>query len=331
MRLPHPRNLSHSRPITRRNLFRTLGGTMAVAPFLQGFAAGPAEAAPKRFVFVLRSNGLLPTEIQPVERAGQVRARNNGAWNRKLHTEALDALTLSEGMRALNAFKDRLTIFQGLSGRMADGSHSAGFGALGAYKGSNGPPALPTIDGRLAGLLDSPFPHIGFAMETVGTQVVYPNLFAAGAGKPLPCYADPVSAYGDLFGSVVSDKKLKAALQVDQNLLDFMVGDVARFQKTLPASEREKLGHYLDGFEALRVRAKRLATMEDELRAAAPAFGETFRSEIETERLDAHFELATPRRPSAHAPDRTRPRQQDRPSDGPHDRRPERRRRGSGL
>ena len=130
-------------------------------------------------------------------------------------------------------------------------------------------------------------------MEVTGKQVVYPQLFAAAPGKPLPCYADPLTAYSDLFGSIVSDEKLKAAVQVDKNILDFMAGDVSRFQKALPKAEKEKLDHYLDGFEALRVRAKRLAAMEDELKKAAPSLTEKFGSEIETERLDAHFELAT--------------------------------------
>ena len=64
-------------------------------------------------------------------------------------------------------------------------------------------------------------------------------------------------------------------------------------QKKLPATEKEKLDHYLEGFEALRIRSKRLAEMEAQLKAAAPELNDHYGSTIETERLDAQFELAT--------------------------------------
>ena len=285
-------------PISRRRALRHLSATpIAVAPFLQGFAARAAdpERIPKRFVFVVRANGILPTEIQPPTLPGLVVPRGAPLRQKKFRGESLAKHELPGGLKALAPFKDRLSIFQGLSGRMASSDHGSGYGALGAYKSGKGgaAPTFATVDGMLSEGLDSPFPHLGFSMEATGRQVVYPGLFAAAPGKPLPCYADPLIAYSDLFGSVVSDKALKAAVQVDKNVLDFMAGDVARFQKSLPGAEKEKLDHYLDGFEALRLRSKRLAAMEEALKSAAPPLGEQFGSEIETERLDAHFELAT--------------------------------------
>ena len=285
------------RPISRRRALRNISaGSLAVAPFLQGFAARAADISdwlPKRFVFIVRANGILPTEIQPPELSDLVVPRGAPRRQDKLRVQSLTDLTLSRSLAALTPFKDRVSIFQGLSGRMANSDHGSRHGALGAYRTGNAPPILPTVDGVLANGLDSPFPHIGFAMERTGPQVVYPPLFAAGLGKPLPCYADPLTAYGDLFGSVISDEKLRAAVQVDRNVLDFMVRDVTRFRKTLPQPEQEKLDHYLDGFEALRLRGKRLAEMEAQLKAAAPQLNDNYSSSIETERLDAHFELAT--------------------------------------
>ena len=287
------------RPISRRRALRNIAASpFAVAPFLQGFAARAADASnriPKRFVFIVRANGILPTEIQPATLPGLVKPRGAPLRQTKFRGESLAAHTLPGGLKALEPYKDRLSIFQGLSGRMANSDHGSGYGALGAYKSSKGgaPPTFATVDGALTAGSTSPFPHLGFAMEVYGPQVVYPQLFAAAPGKPLPCYADPLLAYGDLFGSVISDEKLKAAVRVDKNVLDFMAGDVARFQKALPKPEKEKLDHYLDGFEALQVRSKRLAAMEESLKKAAPSLTEKFGSEIETERLDAHFELAT--------------------------------------
>ena len=285
------------RPISRRSALRNIAaGSLSVAPFLRGFAAGPSDATgamPKRFVFIVRSNGVLTNEIQPQGLEDLVKVRANGGWNTKLHDQSLAKLKLSPSMKALEPFKDKVNIFQGLSGRMCSGAHNAYFGALGACKSSGGaPPTGATVDGILATGLESPFPHIGFAMEKFGKQVVYPPLSAVGAKKPLPYYADPLAAYGDMFGSVVSNTKLKAAVQADKKLLDFMSGDVAKFQKNLPIDEKAKLDQYLHGFEALQVRSRKLATMEAQLRAAAPELRAIYESEIETERLEAHFELA---------------------------------------
>ncbi|MEM7012199.1 MAG: DUF1552 domain-containing protein [Verrucomicrobiota bacterium] len=276
---------------TRRRILKA-ASLAAVAPALRGFAA--IEAIPKRFVFVVRSNGILAPEIQPVGLADLVKPRSNGGWATKGRIESLADHKLPPGLTKLAPFKDRLTIFQGLSGRMCTGSHNAGYGALGAYKSGQGtPPSSVTIDGMLAKHLESPFPHLGFAMEEIGPQVVYPPLSAAGPRKPLPYYADPMSAYRDLFGSILTDGELKGAVEIEKNLIDFMTRDVSSFQKSLPEHEQEKLGHYLEGFEAMKKRQKRLAAMKDQLRAAAPDLRESYESEIETERLEAHFEMAT--------------------------------------
>jgi hypothetical protein len=50
--------------------------------------------------------------------------------------------------------------------------------------------------------------------------------------------------------------------------------------------------HYLNGFETLQQRQAKLKTMGDQLAAAAPELKGHFTSEIEIERLKAHFELA---------------------------------------
>lgn len=292
-------------PISRRQAMRNLGaGSLAAVPFLQGFAARAAVMSansvtssqlPKRFVFVVRSNGILPTEIQPQTLPGLVVPRGAPLRQKEYIEHSLGKHKLSKGLSALEPFKDRLTILQGLSGRMANSDHGAGYGALGAFRSGKGgaPPTFATVDGALSVGLDSPFPHIGFAMEESGSQVVYPELFAAGPAKPLPCYADPLVAYRDLFGSVVSDEKLKSAVAVDKNILDFMATDISRFQKSLPKQEKQKLDHYLDGFQALQKRSKRLLAMEAQLKAAAPKIDDHFGSDIETQRLDANFELAT--------------------------------------
>jgi hypothetical protein len=79
---------------------------------------------------------------------------------------------------------------------------------------------------------------------------------------------------------------------LDRGLLDFMVNDIKRLNSKLPASEREKLGHYLEGFESLRERRAKIAGMRDVIERGAPQADDKYQSDNEVERLEAHFEIA---------------------------------------
>ena len=280
--------------LTRRQALRNLslgGGSLALAPFLRQLRAEDAAAAPKRFVFVIRSNGILPTEIQPQGLEHLAKPRGPAGWQTKPHDYNLAGYELHPAMTPLQAFKMRLTIFQGLSGKMCRGSHEAGFGALGAYAGK-ATPRGETIDAALGGLSDGIIPHLGFTMDNFGASMTYPRLSASAANKPLPYYADPMLAYAELFGAIASGGDARAANAIDRNLLDFMVDDVKRYQNRLSSREKEKLGHYLNGFEALQKRQAKLLSMKETLAKAAPELREDFTSKIEIERVKAHFDLA---------------------------------------
>ena len=282
---------------SRRNAIRTLGaGFGALSPLalqMQAIADGK-ERLQTRFVFVVRSNGVLTTEIQPQGLESLVKTRANGGWQTKEHIYSLSDRKLHDSLAPLEPWKSRTTIFQGLSGKMCRGSHNASFGALGAYASSSPglPPRMATIDGALAMKLGGVFPHLGFAMDDFGKTISYPPLSARGPNQILPFYADPVHAYGDLFGTVASGKA-KTARNVDQNVLDFLVDDVKRFQKGLSDTEKEKLNKYLHGFESIQRRRQKLSSMNRKLAEIAPELRPEFQSKIETERLEAHFELAT--------------------------------------
>jgi hypothetical protein len=67
---------------------------------------------------------------------------------------------------------------------------------------------------------------------------------------------------------------------------------VKRAQRLLPGQEKEKLEYYLEGFEALRDRQVKLATVDDSVRVHIPSITDKYTSPIETHRLEAHFDLA---------------------------------------
>ena len=282
--------------LDRRQLLTQLSlgtGSALLAPALSRIRAEAAGAPlPKRVVFVVRANGLRPWGLaaEGLEQYGDSRHRQ------ELYVEeSLTGRKLHETFSELESLKNRVTIIQGLSGRSGAVSdpHGANFGALGCYRSDNGaPPAAETIDGALAKAMPAIFSHVGLKMGKANELIAHPALSAAGKGKRLPFYCSPIMAYQELFGSLATDNKLKAAAQLDRHLLDFMVADVKRVKQRLPAAEKEKLEHYLGGLEAMRDRQVKLAKLDDSIRVHIPSVTDKYTSPIETHRLEAHFDLA---------------------------------------
>jgi hypothetical protein len=121
-------------------------------------------------------------------------------------------------------------------------------------------------------------------------NVVY-NCSAWEANKPLPTQCRPDLAYRGLFGTVAG-KDAKQQAQGEANVLEFMAADLKRLEGRLAGPEREKLEAYKQTFEAMRERQSRLNELEATLRAKGPVVSDKYASDVETDRLDAHFDLA---------------------------------------
>ena len=72
-----------------------------------------------------------------------------------------------------------------------------------------------------------------------------------------------------------------------------MSADIRRLQRNLPSTEQEKLGHYLNGFEALRDRRVKLVSMQKTLKENAPDLDDKYTSRFKTHHLEAHFDMAS--------------------------------------
>ncbi len=278
--------------LTRRSFLHgtTLGtGSVLLAPLLQRLQAESAGApAPRRFVFVVEGNGLNPDQVQP-----KTIARKRSAQNQN-DADGLVDLPLAQhelprALEPLAEFKDRLTIIQGLSSRVCGGGHSNNFGALGCYSSKKGA-AGETIDCALAKAVPSLFPRVGLGISDRAEHSIIYNLSAWGPYKAAPIQCRPDLAYNELFGSVAQGVG-REEFVAQGNLLDFMVDDVRRLERTLPATERERLGSYLGAFESMKDRHSRLNEIQNTLRAKAPVVTDKFRSEVETDRLDAGFDV----------------------------------------
>lgn len=272
----------------RRTLIKgvSLGsGAIALSPFINSIAAAEKQQTPKRFVFVVKSSGLQGDYLNP-----------EGLTHRgdALVDESLKGRKLSESMKSLEPFKEKLTIIQGLSGKMTNSGHSSFYGALGGYKASaHAPPLFATIDGHLSEKFPSVFNHLGFKMGEGSQGTTFPAISAKGKGQQLPFQQNPQSAFENIFGSILEGGNLQKKYTRTGNVLDAMSDDIKKLQKQLPAQEREKLGHYLDGFEALRDRRIKLVSMQKVLKENAPELDDKYTSSVKTHHLEAHFDMAS--------------------------------------
>jgi len=265
------------------------GGSLALLPFLNHFARLEADDAsdrlPKRFVFVVKASGLQAEFINP-------EGLKHGGGTRV--DESLEGRVLAKGMESLAPFQDRLTILQGLSGKMCNFGHSSFYGALGAYKSTReGQPSEATIDGHLSNLLPSVFNHVGLKMGDGSQGTAYPAISAKGKSQQLPFQCNPELAYQKLFGSIVAGGDIRRKYQRTGNVLDAMADDIRKLRRDLPSQGQEKLDQYLSGFEALRDRRLKLASMQSQLKAHAPEVSDKYTSSVATHQLEAHFDMAS--------------------------------------
>lgn len=268
-------------------------GSLVLGPVVQQLeaqAVGTAAAA-KRFVFVLESNGLPWQQIQPV---GLNRAKNDKERDRQ--DTSLQGHDLPTALEPVSAWKNRVTIIQGLSGKVCGGGHSNNFGALGCFNakggvGNSGTPAGETIDVALGKKLGGIFEQVGLGISNRAEHTVIYNCSAWDAGKPMPTQCQPDLAYGSLFGSVAGGAA-KQEFLAKNNVLDFLRDDIKQLEGRLGTAEREKLGGHLSAYEAMRNRQSRLNEIENTLRKHAPVVNNKFKSAVETDRLDAHFDIA---------------------------------------
>jgi hypothetical protein len=287
--------------LNRRDTLKglTLGaGSLVLSPILsklQAYAAGE-QVQPHRFVFIVESNGVRPEQLAPsgIQRKPRLQQPLNGP--EELVDLSLADRDLPFSLEPISPWKDRVTIVQGLSGRICGGGHSNNFQALGAFgagRGNGGESMAiegETIDGALAKTLPGIFPHIGLGIsKRLENSVIY-NVSAWGPNKGLPTICRPDHAYATLFGSVAHGAA-KQEFAAQNNLLDFLREDVGRAQSRLAGPEREQLGAYLETLETLRDRQSRLNEIEHTLREKGPAPTDKYTSTIETDRLDAQFDL----------------------------------------
>src|SRR6266852_4394674 len=130
---------------------------------------------------------------------------------------------------------------------------------------------------------DTPLPSIQLCIEMVdasgacdyGYACVYADTISwASPTQPQPMTLDPRMAFESLFGEGGTPAERLARQKVNRSILDWISKDVARLQKGLGPSDRNRLNQYLDDVREIERRIQRIekynASGEDRALPAAP-------------------------------------------------------------
>ncbi len=269
--------------INRRNILQGMAAGVALSSTSLGQRSNTEvrSGRPKRVVFFLQNQGFDPETCVP---AGMKAS------------SSLAGVELPEPISPLEPYKNKLHIITGLHGRHTSPSHSAFFGALGGYRGGIGvPPAGATIDHVISGQLpETLLPHLCIGMDALENMISRPTLAtlsATGAGKPVFMHSNPKLLYQMLFGGIATGD-VKRKFEARSNVFDRIEKIAAQRSKTLPASERERYGRYVEGFREINGLREKLETVSDHLRKFAPEYGDKFlKPEFETDWHDSLLEI----------------------------------------
>jgi len=258
------------------------GAALGLTLPLERLLAAPAgNGGPKRIVFFLQNQGFDPATCIP---DGMTRSGS------------LAKAKLPEPIEALEPFKERLHIINGLHGLHTSPSHSAFFGALGGYRGGDGtPPSASTIDYELSKVLPQTLlPHLCIGMDSIENMTAKPTiatLSASGAGQPIFMYSNPNQLYQLLYGGI-STGDIRLRHEARSNVLNQIETLAAEKGRLLPTYDAERYGQFVQGFREMNGLRDRLDTVADHLRKFAPEVDERYtKPKFETDWHDVLLEL----------------------------------------
>jgi hypothetical protein len=170
-----------------------------------------------------------------------------------------------------------MTILNGISMSVSGGGHYSFSGCMGAYKAGRDVLSnikWATVDFELAKLFPSPFGHVEMSLATPhGREFrtgIVSGYSAPGAQQRNYCYADPMTAYNELFKSVTN----KDAMESDNSLLEYLRGEESLRLKNLDGEERLKIDNQVRALEATRERNQKVATFGDTIKKYLPQLAE---------------------------------------------------------
>ncbi|HIM28273.1 MAG TPA: DUF1552 domain-containing protein [Planctomycetes bacterium] len=259
--------------IDRRSFLGTsaLGaGGLALSPSFNHLLATtrPSEH-PHRFIFIRKSNGNLPQTFSLPTFSDEQKKKDQ---KKEAFEADLDKHELPVWLRALEDHKSNITILHGISMTVSGGGHYSFSGCMGAYKaGRNVISGIKrtTVDFELAKLIPSPFSHVEISLtgdySTFRSGIV-PGYSAPARHQRNYCYADPQTAYDELFKSVTNT----SAVDSENVLLDYLHEQEGRRLNDLNGKERMKISKHVDSIQSLRDRNEKVATLSGVISKSLP-------------------------------------------------------------
>jgi len=276
--------------ITRREslgkIARGIGAAAFGSSFLPQFELGASERSPfsggpKRVIFFMQNQGFDPQTCIPTN------MRNSGS---------LANAVLPDPIKALDPFKEKLHIINGLHGLHTSPAHSAFFGALGGYRGSDGvPPSASTIDYELSKLLpETLLPHLCIGMDSLDSMTAKPtvaHLSARGAGQPIFMHSNPNHLYQLLYGGI-SEGEIRKQHEASSGMFEQIENFAKANSRDLPVADQKRFNEFTDGIADMNDLRKRLDESSEHLRKFAPKIDSSYTTpEFETDWHDSLLDL----------------------------------------
>jgi len=270
--------------LNRRRLLKGIAAGTAlglgeVPKSLSAMTAG--NSTPKRVVFFMQNHGLAPKTCVP---------------RGMTHSGSLANAKLPEPIKALEPYKNKLHIINGLHGRHTSPSHSAFFGALGGYRGSDGvPPSAATIDYELSKVLPATLlPHLCIGMDSIENMTTKPTiatLSASAAGQPIFMHSNPNHLYQMLFGGI-SKGDIRRQHNARTDVLNQIESLAAAKGHSIPNTDQGRYGQFVQGFRDINGLRDRLDHVSAHLKKFAPKVDELYTNpEFETDWHDRLLDL----------------------------------------
>jgi hypothetical protein len=256
---------------TRRSFLKQSAlsaGSLAIMPYFSNiFAAENNNKLPHRFIFIRKSNGNIPKQFSLPTFSTKEKKMDD---KKEAFTVDLDKHELPLFMRVLDPYKEHLSVFHGISQGMCPVGHFSGSCIMGLYKSDSTSANIKraSIDFELAKLYPSPYGHVELALRG---NYSFKKGILSGYSAPGPqqrnyCYADPETAYNELFKSVTNP----GLVDSDNAMLEFLKDEENLKAKNLKGTQRYKFNTHLSSITAVKKRNVKIQKMSKSISHLLP-------------------------------------------------------------
>ena len=244
-----------------------LSTALGVSAFaLQSAFAKPSTGQPPiRFIFMTKSNGLRPRELALPGFSGEQKRADE---KKEALNVALSGQQLPDWMSVLDGHKNDMAIIQGLSAKGIACGHSGNQACLGMFKTGEkrvlGNVKWATVDVELGRLYPSPFQHI--EVQTAGSnRGIVAGRAATGKMAYNYAYADPQTAFRELFKSVSNYPDTCAKIDADSLVMDYLSHLSTTNYNNVQGLERLKMTKISETIGDIKDRDRQINAIADQI------------------------------------------------------------------